>query len=150
MATLPRLEEDLHSTLADILSIPSLSSYSRALSMVEEVSELADSSPDTNSAAILRSCEDYRVRFEEAICRLTTEASAYEHMVYERASCNKSPSMNVNVGENVTKPQQKNKRRGVFFNMDKGEHVVAALEALRLEEFLEEQERKIERKVHFS
>ncbi|RYC61272.1 hypothetical protein CHU98_g4947 [Xylaria longipes] len=148
MATLPQLE-DLHSTIKDILSTPSLSSYSRALSFVEEVAELVYSSLDTtNSTDILRICEMYRVRCEVAINRLTTEASTQEHMMYERASCNKTSRMEVDV--NASRAQQKDRRRGVLFNVDKGEHVAAALEALRLEEFLEEQDGQIERKVHFS
>ncbi|KAI1751756.1 hypothetical protein F4782DRAFT_177186 [Xylaria castorea] len=155
MATLPQLE-NLYSVITDILSNPSLSSCSRALSLVEEVVELVRSSPDANSMAdisLLRSCEVYRVELEGMISRLAMEASAHEHMIYERrASSNKHSEVNMNM--NVNRAQQKkkkeNKHRGVLFNIDKGDHVVAALEALRLEEFLEEQERQNEKKVRFS
>ncbi|KAH8157326.1 hypothetical protein CIB48_g10927 [Xylaria polymorpha] len=140
-ATLPQ-PEDLNATIGEILATPSLVSYSRALSIVEETIELATASSDAGAAAVLRCCEAHRARCEEAIARLTTQDSAREHTMYERACAN--------VDVDRTR-QKRNKRKGMFFNVDKGEHVVAALEALRLEEFLKEQEQKSEKKkVHFS
>ncbi|TRX95254.1 hypothetical protein FHL15_003946 [Xylaria flabelliformis] len=146
MTTIPRLE-DLQSVITEILSTPSLSSYSRALTLIEEVVELVISSPKVLSDTdilLLRSCAFYRTRCEEAVTHLTKEASVREHMMYERASSNKPSS------SKVDKAEQKNKRKGVLYKVDRGEHIAAALEALRLGEFLEEQERQSGKKVHFS
>ncbi|KAI0858100.1 hypothetical protein F4860DRAFT_527360 [Xylaria cubensis] len=138
MPTIPRLE-DFQSVIADILSTPSLSSYSRALTLIEEVVDLVIASPKALSdidVLLLRSCALYRTRCEEAITHLTKEASVREHMVYER----RASSSNKLLKEN--KAEQKNRRKGVVYKVDRGEHIAAALEALRLEEFLQEQERQ--------
>ncbi|KAI0443736.1 hypothetical protein F4803DRAFT_549836 [Xylaria telfairii] len=137
MATTPPRLEDLNATIGEILSTPSLASYSRALSTVEDAIELATASAslDADTLALLRFCEATRVRCKKAIAQFTAEASAKEHTMYERAHADKA---------------RQNKRQGVVFNVDKGEHVAGALEALRLEEFLEEQEQEQKRKVHFS
>ncbi|KAI1738973.1 hypothetical protein F4680DRAFT_153964 [Xylaria scruposa] len=145
----PPLPGDLKSFIADILATPSLSSYSRALTIVEDVVELVIASPNPISETdqlLLRICAAYRTRCEEAIAYFTREAAEQEHKKYERAASNKLHKVN----RTQLKDKQKNKRKGRLYKIDSGEHVAAALEALRLAEFLEEQERENEKKVHFS
>ncbi|KAI0450251.1 hypothetical protein F5B21DRAFT_440191 [Xylaria acuta] len=111
---IPRLQ-DLHATIGDILSIPSLSSYSRALSLVEEVVKLVHSSPDADSPAalsLLRSCEVYRVRCEEAIHRLATEESTHEHRRYERASRGKHAKVRMGVNAKVERVRRRRRVGG--------------------------------------
>ncbi|KAI0551961.1 hypothetical protein F4679DRAFT_582023 [Xylaria curta] len=144
METLP-LPGDLQNVIADILATPSLSSYSRVLTIVEDVVELVISSPNAISETdqlLLRMCAAYRTRCQEAIAYLTREAAEREHIKYERASSNKL--------QKVKKDRQKDKRKGVIYRVDSGEHITGALEALRLAEFLEEQEKQGEKKVRFS
>ncbi|KAI3317983.1 hypothetical protein HD806DRAFT_549997 [Xylariaceae sp. AK1471] len=148
MASLPS-SQDLHNQVANILAIPSLSSYARALSLVEDVAELALASsthnPTSSSLELLRDCKLYEMTCRSAIAQLTDQASRLEHETYERAksasvSSSSSSDGSGSAGDSVDGFQQR--RRGVIFGVDRGEHVAAALEALRLEEFLLEQERQ--------
>ncbi|KAI0974005.1 hypothetical protein F4678DRAFT_458792 [Xylaria arbuscula] len=130
MAEVPSVEQ-LHVTMASFLGIPSLHSYSRALCVIEEIVELATSPAHCESPEIvplLYYCHVYEMRCEAFVRELTAQDSAREHLMYDQAT-----SANCVIGKS------KDKRRGVIFDVDKGDHIVAALETLRLEEFLEEQ-----------
>ncbi|GAW17088.1 hypothetical protein ANO14919_065380 [Xylariales sp. No.14919] len=84
------------------------------------------------------------------IRELTIKESAYEHKMYRRTSprpqWGSERSVESQCGESRCGKSQR-KRRGVVFNVDRGDHVTAALEALRLEEFLDEQDKQGPKKL---
>jgi hypothetical protein len=146
MAALPSTKV-FDQEIADILAIPTLAAYSRVLCVVEDVAELALSSPDSSSADVVElvnKCRAYQHMCMKAVDRLAEQASLHEHKVYENTTSLKITNASV-------EPQPK--RQGVIFQVDKGEHVVAALEAIGLEKFLieqeQEQEQKDTKKVHW-
>ncbi|KAI0870645.1 hypothetical protein GGS24DRAFT_98633 [Hypoxylon argillaceum] len=137
--------QTLQRKMTDILATPTLCAYARALSVVDEYTELASSAPDPRSPAaveLLRACKLYKGLCAKNIRRLNAQVSAYEHKVYDRAAVKKC-------GASGSTSPQRQKHRGVIFDVDKGEHVAAALEALQLEDFLSEQGREL-KKVRFS
>ncbi|KAI1303303.1 hypothetical protein F5Y03DRAFT_189163 [Xylaria venustula] len=130
MAELPSVEQ-LHTTVASLLDVRTLHTYSRALCAIEEIVELATSPAHCESPEIvplLYYCHVYEMLCQAFVRELTAQASAREHLIYDRTA-----SANRALGKS------KGKRQGVVFDVDKGEHIVAALESLRLEEFLNEQ-----------
>ncbi|KAI1425695.1 hypothetical protein F5Y12DRAFT_355714 [Xylaria sp. FL1777] len=151
MAAPPQIQ-DLHTMVTSLLTVPalqsteestisSLYSYSRALSAIEDFADRVTSSPQSESPdmeIMLQTCNAYKMLCQSQISRLAAQAAEIEHETYERgASARRSP-----------KPR--GKRRGLVFNVDKGDHVVAALEALRLEEFLDEQTKEGPKQVRFT
>ncbi|RWA09838.1 hypothetical protein EKO27_g5264 [Xylaria grammica] len=137
MAALAQLR-DLHLQFANITAEAnrSVSSFVRGLEIAEEFAERAESSPTPNDPAVqeLRAiCRAYTVLCHRFIRELTVKESAIESQCGE-SRCGES----------------RRKRRGVVFNVDRGDHVIAALEALRLEEFLDEQEKQGPKKVRFA
>ncbi|KAI0102051.1 hypothetical protein GGR51DRAFT_562972 [Nemania sp. FL0031] len=126
--------QDLHCKITDILSIPTLPSFSRALTVVEEYLELANAYPTRapEDEELILICNSYRVLCTSNISRLAAQDSAYEHERYARRPKSKDT-------DNVANSR---KRQGIVFDVDKGEHVEAALESLQLEEFLEQQEQQ--------
>ncbi len=130
MAELDQIQR-LHARVSELLAVQSLQSYSQALSVVEEFTELASSSPHPDSPAtveLLHNCNLYRMLCNSCISRLTRQTAAPTNR------CAKS----------------KRKRQGVIFNVDKGDHIAAALEALQLEEVLEKEAREDPKHVYFS
>ncbi|KAI0540662.1 hypothetical protein GGR58DRAFT_499016 [Xylaria digitata] len=141
MAELPQLR-DLHFQMANILTAPSLPSYSRAIVVIDEFAERVRSLPDPNSLparALLHNCDIYKKLCNKYIRDLASQDSKHERKMYTRSRRNVDRS--VDTGR---------KRRGVIFQVDRGDHVLAALEALRLEEFLEEQEHRESKRVRFT
>ncbi|TGJ88621.1 hypothetical protein E0Z10_g130 [Xylaria hypoxylon] len=138
--------QNLHAQITNILAVPSLLSYSRALSTIEEFTKIAKSSPNPHSPAILalkHNCNVYKMLCNKSIRHLIAQASAHEHKMYRRAS----PRARGNVERG---DESQHKRRGIVFNLDSGEHVFSALEALTLVEFLEEQECRSTKQVRFA
>jgi hypothetical protein len=137
--------KDLHAQITNILAVPTLSSYGRALSWVEEIAELASSASPSSSApsqdpaivAILLNCDVYEKICCKAIHRLTTQAAQLEHETYDRAVSHRE-----NGDADADADGNKQGCKGVVFRVDKEEHVPATLEALQLEQFLEEQEQR--------
>ncbi|KAI1435217.1 hypothetical protein GGR50DRAFT_694384 [Xylaria sp. CBS 124048] len=128
--SLPR-SRDLHAKVLEILQIPNLAAYARVLSLVEEVAHVAISSPTCPTAvALVYNCAIYRIQCTKNIRRLVKRASVSEHEEYDRRR-----------GRGY-----RYKRQGVVYKVDKGEHIVAALETLRLEEYMAEQEQASRRK----
>ncbi|KAJ8120208.1 hypothetical protein ONZ43_g3027 [Nemania bipapillata] len=144
----------LHRKITEILATPTLYTYARALIVVEEYVEISSASSDPNNSAVvelLEACNRYKALCTQNICRLGTEATALEKEIYDRTnSAEKADSQRGTIRDANLSQQQK--RQGVVFSVDKGEHVVAALEALQLEDFLSklEQEQEESKKVHFS
>ncbi|GAP89497.1 hypothetical protein SAMD00023353_3800120 [Rosellinia necatrix] len=144
MAVFPQTK-DLHARVADLLAIPSILSYSRVLSMVEE---LASSPPvhldDDAAVALLHQCDIYATLCHKAIRRLRAQDAVREREAYRAASQGGGVGVGVGVGVGghgrTRSRRTRDRRRGVVFGVDKGEHVASALEALRLEQFLEERE----------
>ncbi|KAI8633827.1 hypothetical protein F5Y19DRAFT_254232 [Xylariaceae sp. FL1651] len=150
MVSLPPVQ-DFHARIADILSIPSLSSYARALSVLDEVTDLVSSSPDPSSplaAALLYDCEVYRTLCCDSILRLSAQAALQEREAYKRRSLNKTGSSSWNGSMDIG-TCVKQRRQGVLFQVDGGGHIGAVLEALSLKEFLEEQDHKAVKKVRW-
>jgi hypothetical protein len=139
----------LKARIVEMLATPSLNSYARALQLVEDVVECishhhaasphggddndggdgptaAVNDDDGDEALLLRDCAHYETMCREAIAKLASRASALEREMYERARSG----------------DVRRRRGGVVFGVDRGEHVAAALEALRLEAFLLEQEQQ--------
>ncbi|KAI0407610.1 hypothetical protein F4802DRAFT_595011 [Xylaria palmicola] len=105
---------DLHAQMADILASPTLFSYARALAFVEDITSAAAGGTD---ADLLHTCEAYRMLCRTALGRLVERASAHEHEAYDRAATMKL--------------------RGRRRDLDEGgQNIVAALEALRLGDYL--------------
>ncbi|KAI0202039.1 hypothetical protein F4808DRAFT_423288 [Astrocystis sublimbata] len=130
----------LHAAIQNITSTRTPTSYAKALGLVEEITEMLAASGVQESeslAPVVRACEDYRDQFEEFIRRLGVEELEKEHMAYQRHLERKHGS-------------NKDKRSGVLFEVDDGDFIVAALEALRLEQFLIEEATREEKKVRFS
>ncbi|KAI1177189.1 hypothetical protein F4777DRAFT_596801 [Nemania sp. FL0916] len=87
MAT-PFSLEDMRQKVTDLLANPSLSTYARALSTIEEYAELAATSPDPQSPDALvlaRSCTVYQAFCDNAIKSLLLESSSRELEMYNRA-----------------------------------------------------------------
>ncbi|KAI0413823.1 hypothetical protein F5X98DRAFT_266121 [Xylaria grammica] len=157
MAALAQLR-DLHLQFANITAEAnrSVSSFVRGLAIAEEFAERAESSPTPNDPAVqeLRAiCRAYTAMCHRYIRELTIKESAYEHKMYRRTSprsqWGSERSVESQCGESRCGKSQR-KRRGVVFNVDRGDHVTAALEALRLEEFLDEQDKQGPKKVRFA
>lgn len=105
----------LHRKVTDILAVPNLTTFARALSVVEEYTELASSFSDPSLPAVvklLQACNVYRQVCTKNIRRLEAQASAYEHRVYNRTSAEKGEG----AGDDTTVQQRK--RRGIVFDDD--------------------------------
>ncbi|KAI1270472.1 hypothetical protein F5Y18DRAFT_421966 [Xylariaceae sp. FL1019] len=131
---MPNLET-FRSEILDILSIPSLASYIRALFLTDEATEIALASADLDSPSVvtlLGFCESYRVLCEDGIRRIADKSEQFERKVYaSRSRGDRSVSSAMKAGH---------RRQGVIFQVDKGEHIAEALEALSLEQFMAEQD----------
>ncbi|KAI1133447.1 hypothetical protein F5Y10DRAFT_260328 [Nemania abortiva] len=133
--------QDLHHIVADLIAIPTFSSFSRALSVTDEYIEKAAAHPDPSAPEVkelVAVSETYRTYILDSIRRLTAAESTYEHKSYDRKRSSTD-------AKSATVPK---KRRGVIFNVDKGEHIANALQALQLENFLKGQDGE-SKKVHF-
>ncbi|KAI1167709.1 hypothetical protein F5B18DRAFT_647495 [Nemania serpens] len=153
--------QDLHRRMANLLAVPSLHAFARALSVVEEQADRAAAAGDLDDPVlrqILHACRTYHSLCSRTIRELSERATAAEHENYERRRSedgSASASESENAGGNAGGSGRKRKRGDAVFEVDSGEHIVAALEALRLEEFLEEQGREVyvvkeRKKVRFS
>ncbi|KAI0434344.1 hypothetical protein F5Y09DRAFT_337814 [Xylaria sp. FL1042] len=146
MAQLPSVEQ-LHARVATLLAVPSIISYSQALREVEEITRTACSFEHCMSPAIvplLYYCERCKKICLASIRELAAQASAREHEMYNRSSRRSHEPKKKRRGmvESIVSAlgalrlDTDPKRSGVVFDADQGEHIVAALESLRLEEFL--------------
>ncbi|KAI1199713.1 hypothetical protein F5X97DRAFT_116252 [Nemania serpens] len=156
--------QDLRRKVANLLAVPSLYAYGRVLSLVEEYAERAAAYPaDPFAAHLLQACNTYHLLCGRAVRELTARAATFEHKSYERrrsddGSSTASVSASASASSSGSGSEQERKRGGVVLDVYNGEHIVAALDALRLEEFLEEQEQEQEpapvvnekKKVRFS
>ncbi|KAI1814194.1 hypothetical protein GGS20DRAFT_431834 [Poronia punctata] len=125
---LPQAQE-LHGIIMSILSAKTLTSYSRALMFVEEVMAhiISSGDPSPLAAELLQHCHAYQSLCCRSIEHLVAVELAYEKNMYRCAKNGRSGYV-VSEGER--------KRRGRVFDVDQGEHIVGALEALTLEEYL--------------
>ncbi|KAI1764460.1 hypothetical protein GGR53DRAFT_466305 [Hypoxylon sp. FL1150] len=80
------------------------------------------------SAYMIAMCEDLQHRCHDLLRRSYSRTESYEKFVYEKANASRSPS-----GPN-------RKRCGKVFEVDKGEHLVEALQAVQFERMLEDRE----------
>ncbi|KAI1824315.1 hypothetical protein F4861DRAFT_272879 [Xylaria intraflava] len=135
MAALPQVR-DLHVMIHDKLATRSLAAYSRVLSMVEEVVDMANSSPEPQSpaaATLVYNCAIYQILCSSIIRRLVKKASTAEHRAYNRRR---------HAG-------RLRRRREDVRVLDQKQHAAAALEALKLEEFFK-QEQTCPRRVRWA
>jgi len=153
MASQPLLPEmqELHSRVFDILAIKSVLSYSRALSVIEKVVEdIGTVSQDADkisplATGLLRNCRFYEDLCRRGIQELVTQESVHERDTYSRRAKKRSASTSSDDSSSRSNVCSDNydegapRRRGVLFEVDNGEHIVEALEALRLEGFLVQQ-----------
>ncbi|KAI0148774.1 hypothetical protein GGR57DRAFT_515116 [Xylariaceae sp. FL1272] len=150
MATLQIPDLDtFRSAILDILSIPSLSSYNRALFLTDEATEIARSCADPNSPSVvtlLGFCEAYRVLCENGIKKIADKSEEFERRVY--ASRSRGSTSEDMATDQAAKAGQR--RQGVIFGVDKGEHIAEALEALTLEKYLVEQDDLEKRRVRWA
>ncbi|KAI1355238.1 hypothetical protein F5Y01DRAFT_201667 [Xylaria sp. FL0043] len=148
MKELPSVEE-LHSRVATLLSVPSIDSYSQALREIEEIAEAASSFEHCTSPAIvplLYYTERYKMICVASIRELAAQASIYEYEMHDGAANDRVETKPKRGGlvENIVtalvalRLDDGYKRQGVVFDVDEGEHIAAALEALHLEDFVEE------------
>lgn len=141
MAALPQLQE-LDAKVADLLAMPTFLSYCRVLSLVDEITELA-SSPSSSSSdpatttALLENCESYRALCHRSIKRLAEHASQHEREMYRRAALKTSKDSSSSQSEETQR-----KHHGIVFDVHRGVHIAAAVEALNLEELLKEQDER--------
>lgn len=154
--------QDLHRKVANILAVPSVYAYARVLSLVEDHAKRAAAAStdlaDPDLVQTLNSCRTYHSLCSRVMAQLAARDSASERAEYERrrskggsasarasggASAPASPSVSGNRKERKENEQggteqgTKRKRGGVELEVYSGEYVVAALEALKLGEFLE-------------
>ncbi|KAI0881818.1 uncharacterized protein GGS22DRAFT_56971 [Annulohypoxylon maeteangense] len=119
----------LHTTASHILRplgrAPTRSEYASALELADEALELARTSPVSLNPSVIPTCEAFQRFCYDPLLRCYARAAGYERFVYERSS---------------SASATKRKRAGRVFDTDPGEHLVEALQAVRLGRLLEERE----------
>ncbi|KAK5628657.1 hypothetical protein RRF57_004372 [Xylaria bambusicola] len=139
----PRVQE-LHDQVAPLVETYTLHSCSRVLAIVDAFTEEVVSAPQPLSPEMEELgtiCRTYKLLYQGFIRDLLKQDAKKEHEVYERAVSDKRKRSH----------DSAEKRQGRFFEVDKGEHIEAALQALRLEAFLKEEEAsESEKHVHFT
>ncbi|KAI1462705.1 hypothetical protein F4805DRAFT_6356 [Annulohypoxylon moriforme] len=119
----------LHTEAAAILRpfgrAPTRGEYASALELADAALDLALSTDLDVGEEVLATCESFQRFCYDPLQRSYARTAGYERFVYERSS---------------TKTALKRKRSGVIFNTDPGEHLVEALQAVRLGRLLDEQE----------
>ncbi|KAI1362696.1 hypothetical protein F5Y08DRAFT_268485 [Xylaria arbuscula] len=156
----PRAQE-LHVALLTTTAY-NLPSCSRALTIIDDFAEEAASasarSPTTpENEELVSICRSYKRVYRAFVRNLVKKSAEKEREIYERAKATSAKRKRGSESESTDEEEEKDgvwkynsrqKRRGRVFAVDKGEHIAAALETLRLEEFLKEREQQ--KHVHFS
>ncbi|KAI1331787.1 hypothetical protein F5Y16DRAFT_243765 [Xylariaceae sp. FL0255] len=152
MASQPPRFENLQAEILDIISIPTITSYGRALFLIDEATAAASRKANDHKAKVfLHFCEATREHCADQVSRLRCEADAIEKRLYvsrpsSRASGESSPQRKRGTSLEAEQP-----RDGVIFQVDGGDHVAGALESLQLENFmLQEENRPSKKSVHWA
>ncbi|KAI1187300.1 hypothetical protein F5B17DRAFT_430736 [Nemania serpens] len=133
--------QDLHRKVANILAVPSVYAYARVLSLVEDHAKRAAAAStdlaDPDLVQTLNSCRTYHSLCSRVMAQLAARDSASERAEYERRR-SKGGSASARASGGASAPASPSRKRGgVELEVYSGEYVVAALEALKLGEFLE-------------
>ncbi|KAI0514550.1 hypothetical protein F5B22DRAFT_647590 [Xylaria bambusicola] len=138
----PRVQA-LHDKVASLVDSYTLQSCSRVLEVTDEFDEEVASAPQPLSPEmeeLTTICRTYKLLYQGFIRDLLMREAKKEHEIYERAVSRKLKRSNDHV----------QRRQGKVFEVDQGEHIEAALQSLRLEEFLQEKIASGEKHVHFT